>query len=533
MIEGARESTVAPPAADLSDPPVSSSESRAPAALPVVQLPPPADFYGTQATPEYNLSCEEFFTLLKSTQASTAEEVLRAIRRERPKFLDRVVYAYETRMPYDGASFLYPRIVAYGGTARTVLNFAGHKRQKFYDRVETMCFNEKEDQFEFFDVAFPKEEVAVREGTPEATAALTSEEKLARSVVIPGGRGVRTCRNCHQSPSRPNWDTSPYWPGFYGASDDFLRDRLRSDPPRDIYNSFEEMRWKQFQSYPARQGRYQFVNQELARPNSDFTLKLSYLNGRRIVGDLKRRGAAFENLKWPFARALFCAPRAERRFFRQLTGDTNIQGTIPVLPASADAMSRDIFLSAYYDEVQRERRFGAILGTVDLRSPLPREKFQELRRYYRDLIDPNKELNLDMRLSSVDVDEVLLVRELKRVMDLMNSKARGTEELDIENWSMVFGGGFVHENGLGGDGKIALRFILSRPFVETFLAADGEFGEAWRVWQATERDYHMVKSADGGDASGAATSLDAAKSALCSLVDRRIAAGPAKPRGDH
>lgn len=495
---------------------------RAPAALPMVQSAPPRDLYSVESTPDYNLTCAELFDTLKKSQPATLEDALQAVHKVRRKFFDRVVFNYQTLNIYNGASLHYPRMAVYGGDAKVILGFAGHPKQKSAERLEVICFDDKENRFDFFDVAFPKQAPPEQPNVQPLNAvspafagmqtapSLTPEERAQKYVVIPGGRGVRECKNCHGQPSRPIWDTYNMWPGHYGAVDDVLKDRNRPDT-RGIYNSFEGSMWNSFQSVPAKNGRYRFVNQELMRPNSDLTLKLSYLNGRRIVGDLKRLGPAFENLKFEFAKALMCAPKAERRFISQLTGDTRVGATFAVLPANSDAITKELFLSAYYDEMQRERRLGGVLAEFGAVAPLPRERFEELRKYYRNLLDPHKELNLDMRLSSVDVDEVLLVRELKKVTDKL--------DIDMENWSMARGDGYVHENGMGGDGKIALRLILERPFAETFLAGDAELMAALNARQSKEHEYYLKKQ--NGDAARLATELEQENTRLCNLLAAR------------
>lgn len=211
-------------------------ESRGPASLPLIPIAPPKSLYAPESQPEYNLTCSEFFKMLETTQPSTVEEVLQSIQKIRPKFLTRTVFAYETRMAFDGASLLYPRSIVYGGDAKVILNFGGHNRQLGHDRMETICFDDKENKFDFYDIVFPKES-PVQAAAPDATTtsnsdvaalnsiALTAEEKLKKYVTIPNGRGVRTCSNCHGTPSRPVWDTFAVWPGFYGAADDALQRR--------------------------------------------------------------------------------------------------------------------------------------------------------------------------------------------------------------------------------------------------------------------------------------------------------------------
>ncbi|NJL25410.1 MAG: hypothetical protein HC902_09690, partial [Calothrix sp. SM1_5_4] len=326
-------------------------------------------------SPDYNFSCKELNELLAATQPSTVEEVLAGIRKARPKFLTQTTYVYQT-LTNDDASTIYPRTVVFGGDAKTVLAFNGHPKQRGYERLETMCFDESESRFDFLDIVFPKEAPA-----PEALTDLTEEEKAAKYVTIPGGRGMRECKRCHETPSRPNWDVFALWPGIYGSVEDSIRNPVAGDQ-RPIYSEFEWKRWKLF-ARGRGAGRYRHTSQESARPNSDFTALLGYLNGRRIVGDLKRAGERFEPLKYEFAKALFCAPKAERRFFRQLNFSSSDGATFAVLPANAGSETREIFLSAYFDQMAKERRLLGVLKDFNLAQPFPKERFEELRAYYR------------------------------------------------------------------------------------------------------------------------------------------------------
>ncbi len=402
------------------------------------------------------LDCSGFQLLLQSSSPAYLEQALQTLQNREPDFLKRTVYVYDSLMTVDGASTDYPRALMYGEDAKVVLGFNGHPRQKAFERLELMCFNDTEKKFEFTDIVFPKEAA-----NSEALNDLLPEERLKNFVMIPGGRGVRECRRCHEEVARPNWDTFPLWPGVYGGANDGLKDRTKADE-RPIYSAFEDGRWKRFQTKPAKEGRYRFTSQSLQRPNSDFTLKLSQLNGLRIVGDLKRLGAKFEAKRFDFARALFCAPKAERMEFRLHDPADPAPTQLAVVSAAADSETKDMFLEAYFDRMARERRFLSVLKVFGLVQPFPKEKYEDLRHYYRGLY---RDENLDMKLSSVDVDEVLLVRELKKVTDKL--------DVDIENWSMALNGGFGHENGDSGV-KPALKAILAVPFMAEFLKDDTE-----------------------------------------------------------
>lgn len=482
---------------------------RRPASLPPFSGIPARDLYSVDPEADATLTCDELWTWLKADAPDTVERFLDVVKTHRPEYLGHHTFFYETTTGFDASSLLRPRIVAFGGDAKTVMSLAGHPKQPFAGRIKVQCFDEAQSKFTYHDLAFPKQEVTFAPARAEASAALSSEEMKQPWVNIPGGRGVRTCANCHEE--RPIQDTYALWPGAFGAVDDSLTDRDRPDT-RNIYNSFESRMWVRFQSIPAQQGRYAYFKSVTARPNSDLTLKLSYLNGRRIVRELKALGPKFEAQKYAFAQALFCAPKAERRFFRQVTGDSGTEGTFAVLPDDSDQLTREIFLSAYYDQMRKERRLGATLAAYQIPSPLPKEHFEDLRKHYVNLLDPKSELNLDMRFSLIDADEVLLVRSLRRVLDPLS--------IDIEAWSMVRDGGVVHENGRGGDGKVALRLISERPFAETFLGGDKDLSEKLSARQVAENAYFKAKQ--NQDDKELKTAFEAADLKLCNALKAHV-----------
>ncbi|WP_231103320.1 hypothetical protein, partial [Streptobacillus moniliformis] len=73
-----------------------------------------------------------------------------------PNFLSRHTFAFSSFSLQD-AEHNFPRVLVYGGDAKTVMTFNGRPGQKGYERIELMCFNDQKRQFEFRDLAFPQE----------------------------------------------------------------------------------------------------------------------------------------------------------------------------------------------------------------------------------------------------------------------------------------------------------------------------------------------------------------------------------------
>ena len=455
----------------------------------------PGEIYAARpADPSTVLQCPELFATIEAAQPTTVEDALASLTKLRPKFFERTSYAYEAM--HDGAGTGYPRATVYGGDARTVLTFNGHPKQKGFERLQVMCFDDKQNAFEFREVVFPKDAAS-----PESIADLTPAE-AAQKFVVTEGRGNRDCKQCHDQNARPIWDSAAVWPGVYGGVNDSLFDPKAPDV-RPIYSELERLKWSVFQAQAAQKGRYRFTSNVSTRPNGDLTHQLSYLNGRRIVGDLHRLGPAFQPVRYAFANALWCAPRGDRLELKQSigTGDENVDATFAVLPENADGETREIFLSAYYDQMGKEKRNLAVMKRYGLVQPLPKERFEELRSYYRKMF---REENLDLRIAGVDVDQVMSLREIKRVM--------GPLGVDVENWSMTLHGGYNFDNGAAAPGRTALRATLERPFTETFMADDPELSKAIAAREVAEESGAV-----------ATQSLD---QEICGQIQRHLVPGP-------
>lgn len=92
-----------------------------------------------------------------------------------------------------GATPVAPRAILFGTNGRFIVSFNGDVRQRGYDALETMQFDERTNSFHFREIRFDAE-----------NGVGISDDNPAR------------CTACHGIPARPIWDTPPNWPGVYG-----------------------------------------------------------------------------------------------------------------------------------------------------------------------------------------------------------------------------------------------------------------------------------------------------------------------------
>ncbi|MCQ8780183.1 hypothetical protein NQU49_26665, partial [Escherichia coli] len=84
----------------------------------------------------------------------------------------------------------------------------------------------------------------------------------------------------------------PTWPGFYGGEDDSSPYFINGGRTKDELSSYEKWeigKYEAFENKQRNRGRYQFLPARYdKRTNTQLGNLLSYLNGKRIVGDLVR-----------------------------------------------------------------------------------------------------------------------------------------------------------------------------------------------------------------------------------------------------
>lgn len=102
---------------------------------------------------------------------------------------------------FQASSAKEPRVLMKSPNSEMIASFNSDPKDRGYERVELMFFNEKDAKFEFFDVEFRNGKVgkgAMPSGGVHDTIVTKNPEK---------------CLKCHHSPARPNWDPYNFWAG--------------------------------------------------------------------------------------------------------------------------------------------------------------------------------------------------------------------------------------------------------------------------------------------------------------------------------
>jgi hypothetical protein len=167
------------------------------------------------------------------------------------------VYAYKSRSA-QGASFQNPRVILRNGptnkraAAEFIVTFNGDPTHRGYNSLEVMQYNRSNHEFELYELKFPLSNVSPQMNPPK-------------------------CLACHGQDPRPNWDSYPIWPGFYGSEEDRL-------------GSAEIEAWKAFTAKSGLHPRYRVLNvQNGYFPSGELTkfgVELDRLNGHKVATEL-------------------------------------------------------------------------------------------------------------------------------------------------------------------------------------------------------------------------------------------------------
>ncbi len=150
---------------------------------------------------------------IETNSATTLEQVLHLVPQE---FFANYVLMYRSRSLQD-ANPLFPRAIVFGRSAKFIMAFNGHEKQKGYNNLEIIQFREKTFRWEFREITFA-----------EGQAPRFSEPNPQK------------CLECHQSPARtnvdprPNWEPYNFWPGAYASVDDEIQPVLKPNYERYI-----------------------------------------------------------------------------------------------------------------------------------------------------------------------------------------------------------------------------------------------------------------------------------------------------------
>lgn len=124
-------------------------------------------------------------------------------------FFDKYVLLYRSRS-LQGSSYLKPRAVVFGRSARFVFAFNGDEKHDGYNTLEIIQFRQATNRFEFHEITF-------------------ESGKLPRF----SDPNPKKCLECHQSPlrqnvdMRPNWEPYNFWPGVYASVDETIEPVLK------------------------------------------------------------------------------------------------------------------------------------------------------------------------------------------------------------------------------------------------------------------------------------------------------------------
>ncbi|MCB0377537.1 MAG: hypothetical protein KDD33_03515 [Bdellovibrionales bacterium] len=397
-----------------------------------------------------SLTCNEYFSQIRSRKPKTVQEALNIIREIRPEFLSNYTFGYESRAVH-GSSFEYPRALVYGDDAKMVVSFNGEQNQMAYERLEVMCFNERHNTFEFVDIAFPGEAKSEDElyDIPEN---LRNEPFVISPV---NGHPERRCTMCHQEPARPNWDTYNLWPGFCD-SQLFAGEHFDSRE--------EDQKCDQFFNGNMKKGRYSVLSLENYddRTNEHLGNLLAPLNRKRIFSELERKGTAFKSIRYQIAEALMCNPLVAynpedhgypKDFIPPLfsaSGGFNSDGIdiSHLAPQPFPPLARKYLQANMENYAERLKRTTQNfneqatnqIGHGMYRSIYDRRGAEFLAKYYGVTPKNNFERAGLLDASRV-IEETLFMAKLTPLMEGLG--------VDISNWSMsIIHGGYGHESNM-------------------------------------------------------------------------------------
>jgi hypothetical protein len=168
------------------------------------------------------------------------------------------------------ASERHPRIISFGGDSSFIMAFTGDPKQPGFQRMEMIQFREKPSKFDFKEIVFDP------------------QNKKVNFVENP-----QSCKNCHRTDSRPNWEPYNLWRGAYFGVDNYITKGTRE---WDAYNDYLKN--------SATKGRYQYFKELLhdgSTPKGDDYVRGS--EGNRTFGegvfDLNRQRLARKLISHP------------------------------------------------------------------------------------------------------------------------------------------------------------------------------------------------------------------------------------------
>lgn len=254
-----------------------------------------------QAEPE-DLSFEELAKILETQRFSKIEDLLKYLSTNKPEYMSHYSLAFNSRSLH-GSSKQFPRAIVYGKTGQFIITFNGHENQAAYEMLEVVQFNATKNTAEFREIEFNEK------------GQLKQPYKIS-PIGGPAVDGQAKCLQCHTG-GRWIWESYDNWPGLYGGDDDYpitsftkngTNSTLGYENPKSVVED-----WLAYKDTHSKVGRYKFLNPlrpstlfktPEPRPNTDLSLLLQSLNGRRVAQSLKNAGAY--PLRFPLLFALNC-----------------------------------------------------------------------------------------------------------------------------------------------------------------------------------------------------------------------------------
>jgi hypothetical protein len=223
----------------------------------------------------FALDYEGLQKLIVDGNLKTVEDVLSKLNQnDRSNF----VLAFGSRS-LQTSTYQEPRAILSLNEGTLLLAFNSPTSRFGSDRIEAIQFRAASSSFEFRDIRFPD-----------------SKNQLTNATF--SGPNPKACMVCHHGASspRPNWDSYPVWPGFYGS-------RHNAGSSED-----EERNFTQFVQSAPSHPRYKYLSglsilTHLATSNVSRSKELGTLNFLRMMSLIKKN-PFYEQYKYAVAAGL-------------------------------------------------------------------------------------------------------------------------------------------------------------------------------------------------------------------------------------
>jgi hypothetical protein len=344
----------------------------------------------TIASSSADPSFDNLVDLIRDEKISKIGDLLGRLSTLYPAYLTHHTLSYESLSLQDG-SYVHPRAIVFGESARMVISFNGDSNQRGYSGLETMTFSEKKG-YQFREIVFAGEPQAEATAEEQEEAKNIVDLQLPRATVSQSNPGK--CLQCHSSENpRPIWQPYFIWPGMYGSDDDNLF-RGPSFPAQSIqrladagkhFVDTEQLGFQKYWNQRADHDRYRYLSKPTGgrsifkpeygpdqkmetRPNATLLLLFSDQIARLMVEDISHRPNTLRNL------ALLAAVKCydESYFGRELPPALQ-----PILDKarSLEESYKRAALEVLIEDISREQR--NFLGTLTFKDDVKNSRPDE------------------------------------------------------------------------------------------------------------------------------------------------------------